>query len=140
MTSAVATAPVILGKDIRKTFRRETAEIVEALDAPRHMIKPDLPALRAGGVVAQLHQRDFVRLVEIGSHECRRAGASRPSGSLKADGSCGGPSACPALRARGADFRFRIPQGALMERASQSPYGHPGSEKVYPVLSGRRDR
>jgi len=32
MTSAVATAPVILGRDIRKTFRRETGEIVQALD------------------------------------------------------------------------------------------------------------
>src|SRR5438477_4545655 len=32
MTSAVATAPVILGRDIHKTFRRETGEIVQALD------------------------------------------------------------------------------------------------------------
>ena len=32
MTSAVATAPVILGRDIRKTFRRETGESVQALD------------------------------------------------------------------------------------------------------------
>src|SRR5438034_4115525 len=32
MTSAVATAPVILGRDIRKTFRRENGEIVQALD------------------------------------------------------------------------------------------------------------
>src|SRR5438034_2321705 len=40
MTSAVATAPVILGKDIRKTFRRETAEIVEALDGVSLKVDP----------------------------------------------------------------------------------------------------
>src|SRR6266849_7276102 len=32
MTSAATTAPVILGRDIRKTFRRETGEIVQALN------------------------------------------------------------------------------------------------------------
>ncbi len=40
MTSAVATAPVILGKDIRKTFRRETGEIVQALDGVSLEVSP----------------------------------------------------------------------------------------------------
>jgi ABC-2 type transport system ATP-binding protein len=42
MTSATATAPVILGRDIRKTFRRETGEAVQALDGVSLEVGPGM--------------------------------------------------------------------------------------------------
>ena len=33
MTVAAASSPVVLGRDIQKTFRRDTGEVVRALDA-----------------------------------------------------------------------------------------------------------
>src|ERR1700737_1905792 len=47
----------------------EALEIVERLEPPSHVVEPDLALLLQRRIIAQLHQRDLVRLVGVGRHE-----------------------------------------------------------------------
>src|SRR5271167_3088681 len=47
----------------------EVLQVVERLEPPGHVVEPDLALLLQRRIIAQLHQRDFVRLLGVGRHE-----------------------------------------------------------------------